>query len=610
MQNVLHQNPLSAWKHLCSAGGIELDGRDEGLDKKIHLALNPSSRSLEDALSGATMNEFLSAFFAGIHPFILIFRDILDFFENADATKGQAQWMLQVDNVDVSLEHFRDWIETWSKIENVKQEVSALVFQDTGELLGILRKPNVVEKQLQLSLRNELLSLPQDVQEWTRAYNSGKYLPLPKSLSSPDFPGELRESVSIAQAIASILINSKMTQGELRQTLVKQAYPQGESMNSIDFWAIVHRETDYLLRSLVIALSSCGTLLKPVELAELSVELNTFIDKYPKVPLEMEIHLSDFDSILSLPIWKKRYELYSVWIATEIIKALHGHNIELHHDKGRIAFAFHETLIATVHSAKDPFILVSERRSPLFDPIGKGRSSAVQPDYGLWKTRKGQEDCAMVIEVKHYKKSSKKNFVDLFVDYARAFCLAEVYLVNHGPTGKVIEGVKSISTNLANRCHPIQHLTPLNTEAREKFAVAVRKCIGEPQKVMLVKNQGVVKTVVFDVSASMNTLLNSSAADELKSSILGIDQLQNLVAVDYRLVGNFPVSEAGFADLLKSGGGYTDLKRAVQTLLIDNSIIIIVTDTEGLETLNGLNVVTHEYQKYAPKELKICVCIK
>ena len=610
MQNVLHQTPLSAWDYLCSAGGIELNGRDEGLDRKVHLALNPSTLSLEDALSGATMDEFLQAFFAGIHPYIMIFRDILDFFENADATKGQDQWTLKVDDVDVSLEHFRDWIATWTRIENVKLEVSTLFYRDTWALLNILSEYTVVEEQRQLSFKDEPLSISQDVIEWAKAYDSGKYLPLPRSLSSPDFPSELQESVLIAQAIASVLIKSKMTRGQLSSILSERAYGNWESVGSLDFWAIAQSETDLLLRSLVILLSACATLLKPVELTELGVELSTFIDKYPRVPLEMDIQLSDFDSILSLPIWKKRYELYSVWIATEIIRALEGHDIELHHDDGRISFAFHETLIATIHSVQNPFTLISERRCPLIDPIGKGRSSAVQPDYGLWKTKKGQDVCEMIIEVKQYKKSSKRNFVDVFVDYARAFYLAEVYLVNYGPIEKVIEGVESFSTNLANRCHPIQHLTPLNKTARENFATAVRKCVGEPQKIILAKNQGDIKTAVFDVSGSMSSLLNSPAAKILISHILAVESLQSLVAVDYQIRGLFPISEAGFSDLLKSGGGYTELNEAVKKLLLDNATIIIVTDQGGLDTLHGLNVIPQEYQKYAPESIKVCVCIK
>lgn len=36
----------------------------------------------------------------------------------------------------------------------------------------------------------------------------------------------------------------------------------------------------------------------------------------------------------------KRHELYAVWIATEIVQATEGHRCTIHHDNGRIEFAF------------------------------------------------------------------------------------------------------------------------------------------------------------------------------------------------------------------------------------------------------------------------------
>src|SRR4051812_10453102 len=36
MKNSVHRDPLSAWNYLCDKGGLELEGRDEGLDQRIH----------------------------------------------------------------------------------------------------------------------------------------------------------------------------------------------------------------------------------------------------------------------------------------------------------------------------------------------------------------------------------------------------------------------------------------------------------------------------------------------------------------------------------------------------------------------------------------------
>ena len=155
--------------------------------------------------------------------------------------------------------------------------------------------------------------------------------------------------------------------------------------------------------------------------------------------MKADVSMADLESVLSLPIWKKRYELYSVWIATEIIRALEGHDVKIHHDNGRMDFGFHETEVATVRSSPGPFRLVSERRVPLAKPKGKGRTAGVQPDHGLWKVEGSEDVCHLAVEVKHYKKEARGKFVDVFEDYARAIPDGEVYLVNHGPTGRAIQ---------------------------------------------------------------------------------------------------------------------------------------------------------------------------
>jgi hypothetical protein len=104
--------------------------------------------------------------------------------------------------------------------------------------------------------------------------------------------------------------------------------------------------------------------------------------RYPRKKFGAQIKIADLEAYLSLPIWKKRHELYAVWIATEIVNALPDHICEIHDEDGKIVFAFGETLVA-VKSSWPQVRLISERRVPLAAPVGKGRSGNVQTDYGL-----------------------------------------------------------------------------------------------------------------------------------------------------------------------------------------------------------------------------------
>src|SRR5208337_5055418 len=105
MNTPIFRDPQSAWQYLHDYGGIELDGRDEGLDKRIQCLLNPLAMSIEEALASASMEGFVRAFFVSLDPYVEMFRNILEFFERSDATQGEAQWVLQVDDVDIDLEH-------------------------------------------------------------------------------------------------------------------------------------------------------------------------------------------------------------------------------------------------------------------------------------------------------------------------------------------------------------------------------------------------------------------------------------------------------------------------------------------------------------------------
>jgi hypothetical protein len=114
--------------------------------------------------------------------------------------------------------------------------------------------------------------------------------------------------------------------------------------------------------------------------------------------------------LLSLPAWKKRHEFYGVWVATQIVGALEDHEVVINHDNGELKFAFAEARIADIESSRPKLSLFAERRTRLADPVGESRTSAVQPDYGIWTRSANFPKCVLVVEVKHYKKRSRRNF--------------------------------------------------------------------------------------------------------------------------------------------------------------------------------------------------------
>jgi len=605
MKERVHRDPLSAWNYLIQHGGIEIEGRDEGLDKRILQRLNPAAPSLEYALAEATMAAFTRAFFEAIHPFLSMFRDILSFFEHADATIGPDQWMLQVDDLALDLSHFQKWLTKWHNIGKAKIQIPVVDWEGVWRLWKVLRESEQINAGDQHSFNEKRFDLPQDVQAWLEAHDCGEYMPLPNSLLPPHCPPELNSIASIAQAVLSRLREMGLTRNQLMD-LYQKHHGSMDRSDALDFWSIAQNETDYWLRSYVVALSAAATHLTKPEMVELGSKLEAITSAFPLRPFNVEVSVAELESVLSLPIWKKRYELYSVWVATEMVRALEGHQIELHHDNGRIAFAFHETLVATIHSSRGPFKIISERRSPIQNPQGRGRTASVQPDHALWTIEHGQEVCRMVVEVKHYKRSARRTFLDVFEDYASAFPEGDVYLVNYGPTGNAVH---EVSRYIRERCHAIQQLTPTGMEARKEFAKAIRECVGEPIISWPVAFGDSDNTVMaIDVSASMQPTLHSDVMDALVRKVMAIEHPRKLIAINTSVVGVWPANREGFAQLINMGGGSTALGIPVCELLRNTERVVIITDQDGLSTLSGIHVITHDCEEQTSKGILVRVC--
>lgn len=361
----------------------------------------------------------------------------------------------------------------------------------------------------------------------------------------------------------------------------------------------------------MVALSAAATLLPAKELETLGEEMDKLLSPFPTREMKFSRSLRDLESVLSLPIWKQRYELYSVWIGTQIVRALTsaGHDMELHHDDGRIAFAFRETEIATVRSSAGPFRLISEKRSRLDNPVGHGRKANVQPDFGIW-TGTGEElECRMVIEVKHYLRSAKQKFLAVLEDYARALPMAEVYLVNYGPVGYI---ENDMDRTLRDRCHTIEQLTPSHAERLEKLEEAVRKCVGEPIPVWpqsnTVPNEGTI--LAFDVSSSMSSLLHTEETERFILSLLAAEQPAEFAAIDTSVRGYWPPDRKSFLVIAEEQGGSTALEEPIRKLLGKYERVLVVTDEDGIGCLAGIKNEVIRLKVDPPGGLYLCVCIR
>lgn len=170
-----------------------------------------------------------------------------------------------------------------------------------------------------------------------------------------------------------------------------------------------------------------------VEAEALTRQLQEVFDSVPIHQQEVEASVRVLDDFLKLPIWKQRHELYAAWIATQIHDALRKWSPRVHVYESELLFSFSGSHLATFDAFAPRLHLYSELRSAHDNPIGKGRTGGIQPDYRLLPDPISRpEGTVLVVEVKQYLSPSYRSFGEALTDYATGCPRAYVVLVNYG----------------------------------------------------------------------------------------------------------------------------------------------------------------------------------
>jgi hypothetical protein len=154
-------------------------------------------------------------------------------------------------------------------------------------------------------------------------------------------------------------------------------------------------------------------------------------------PYESE---SALDSVLSLPMWGKRHELYSAWVVCAIAEAFKGQHLQFEVVEGTLSFPFKATKIATFEDRVGRVELWAEVRSSTSGEMSHGRKRGVQPDYRFLRPGQERSETDMAVEVKHYRRAAATRHGETAKDYAKALPRAQMTIVAHGPIGRTAIG--------------------------------------------------------------------------------------------------------------------------------------------------------------------------
>lgn len=578
----VHRSALSAWEALRIEGRLDMDDRDEDLIGKLKDALDPRAPNLASALAGATTDEFLSALFGTIQPFVAMFQDILAFFEKAGAREGKSQWRISVGDQFLDLRQFEEFLEHWNAID-ADLEVPALdrrhafILNDARAEIG--GYDYLVDG---MDYGKEANTGIDDVDDWLADYDAGRYAPFPASLMPSNFPAGLSDAAALILAAVTILRRRGLSRQEVLEEHRARGYKSVDD-DALHPWTIAQSETDYWLRSHVGYLTNI--LRRPsADIETLAAMTAAKLAPFPRRRVPGKIEIKEIERLLSLPIWRQRYETYGVWIATQIAGSLDGHELVIHASNGELKFAFGTARIADVVTTRPMRSLFAERRVALVDPVGKSRTASVQPDFSIWSGEDPFSECVLVVEVKHYKRRARRNFEEALLDYARAHPRAKVVLVNYGPVG---DAFGTLPREIAERCVMIGPLTPETYATLADFRKLISGLVGPPVPAANDTGKaGANQIIALDVSGSMRTYLTSAEF----ANMLAQARISNatFAMIDHGVRAILLAQDVGQWLADNELGSTTSLAYPVGELLGKHPAIIVITDDDGMASLSSL----------------------
>lgn len=583
--NDICRDGKSLWTALVQNCGLDLEDRDADLENSLKDQLNPNARDLGEALENTSTDQFIQAFFQLLQPFSLMYSQLLAFFEKAGASEGTRQLRLQVGDDFIDFKHFQKFIQIWNEIDC---EIIAPAVSQNGawilhnELSAYIR--DVVD-------RTEYSGL-EDVESWLSEYKRGVYRSFPTSLALKITSGGINDAANIVKAALSIIEHSRFN----RTDFYRQNREIGFQRLERDIYhlsSIAQLENDRWLGSCVKYLARFLDL--PLhERQELDSRLAGLYSGFETVSFSGKLSVSELKKILSLPAWKKRHECYSVWVATEILKALNDHKQLIHYRQGELKFPFVETKIADILTSSPRVSLYSECRRELINPkpVGRGRKQAVQPDFGIFRDCLMTKECLAVVEAKHYKNRSAQNFRGVLVDYANAHPKAEVILVNYGPVGAEFT---DLPNTVADRCKMIGNLNPLNSDARDYFCQQIREIVGEP----IDELSG--DLIALDATCSMEKLITN---ESFWRWFAGLEAQITTVAIVNSCV-RFVERRKEVLISKDDLNAAESLLEPIARLRKEYSRVIVVTDCDGLDSIQKLKPIVYEIEKGGPINVRL-----
>jgi len=522
---------VELWKIICTYGAIDEKYYDKDLIKELKIALGGKhNESIETILStnNISLEKFISEFFKVTKPFSEMLNGLLEMFEEANAYTSDHNINLEFDFntsecFSFDINHFKSMKEQVQKIEK------EFVYLDISELVSwVLIDPfrKVTNWQSKIT---DIKAI-----NWLKEYDENKW---PKSLLECPQTGnnELDEYIVKVWNIWDIFLNEcKRVFDNPNDAKAKRA--ENEEW---PFYYLLLDKWPYIFVDNLFKFTYYFDTLNEVEKLALSKKviesLNEIFNNSSIIKDKHEVWEKTIKEFLELPVWKHRYELYSVWVCTEIMGALDKYSIEYNVIDGKLSFSFGGSHIASIVNSYPELQIWAELKTEWEKGETKNRKSRgrhIQPDYSLVVPPiEDVRSTLVIVECKQYKKPSRKNFSEALEDYADGRPESKVILVNYGKIpSKLIEKIESENKS---RMLAFGKFIPRSTEIAEfknQIISTIDKYYNSPGKT-------IISNYMLDTSEELSIILEWNEKPRDLDLSLIIKDVNDSIEISYKNSG-------------------------------------------------------------------------
>lgn len=404
----------------------------EDLKKELSVGEN-----FDVEIKNISPEKLLMSFFKVLSPLVDIYADILDLFKRCQATSGYENVEIEFDagrfkSERISIDHFIHAKEILGEIKCVtnKKELSR---KATDILWKLLNKKSIF---LNYTIQNDKYKI------WKAEYEDKRRWPkqeldFMEIINNSSIKEKLSEAYIFWEELFQYCKDTKIGREEWSLQVLNM--PEIDK-NDKD---LLIMEADGCVRDILKNLYCLAENYDNFSKSEKNIvekELDDFLNEYISKNKYEEVIIPQWQTFLRLPIWKKRYEVYSVWVFYEMISTFSDDEIVFHLKDNVLSFPFSGACIASILLYGKKFDIWTELRFSTFvKPCGKGRTRAIQPDYSIvYENKKTNKDSIVVVECKQYKRASMSNFSQAIIDYALNCPNAEVFLADYGDINQTL----------------------------------------------------------------------------------------------------------------------------------------------------------------------------